>query len=1081
MILRLINFTVALVTRPRYVMAFVVTVIASLALTSNAHAWTQNAPAQTVAESVFILADGKHPLNATETHAYQVQLRAGQFLYALVEQQGIDISLAMYAPDNSQIATTDSPNDKWGTEPVLLLAEQGGNYRVEVRAPKSKVDSGSYRITIRALRDATEADKKHVLAERIFEEAQKLRSQPAAQAKRAAIQKYEEASSLFETVGDTYRKTLAVQMSGLAHAQLNEFRTAFPLFQTALQLATTVADQRLEGSIETLLGGASDVLGDISSAHQHYNRALELARITNNLPLEGSALNNIGKLFNDAGDFQNALGNYLLALPLFKDLPARQAITLNNIGVAYIALGAPDKALEYFHQSLPLLQVAADKNAESYTLSNMGSAYRLLANYEQAMHYYGDARAIQQKTGNHAQEAETLDLLGLTYSELQQPEKALEYHQQALQIQRDTHNIRREALSLSNLGHVYTSLNQPAKAIEKFDESLSLFGTVGDLSNTAVALEGRARAESQAGNIPEARKNIEQSLALVEGVRARSGSQQMRAAYLASREEAYEFYVNLLMQQPKEAGKDYVAEALEASERSRARSLAELLNESHVDIREGINRDLVTKERQIRESLNAKAQRQIQITAQRGSQQEIETLNKEISGLEDEYQQLQVAIRKQSPAYAALTQPPPMTVSDIQQQLDPNTILLEYSLGAERSYLWAVTQNSLKAYVLPRRAEIQKVAQQFYEALTARSVVKALESQAQRQTRITEGDVQLKELATRLGEMILAPAAGDLDAKRIVVIPDGALQYVPFSALPVPLVLNAVQRTSRDGKRSSYWPLILDHEVVSLPSASALAVQRQSFADRKSAPRAVAVIADPVFSTADPRFDPGARTTQVRGQTNVPASDTRMLEHLADSANGQWIIRRLPFTRQEAEQILAVAPAGSSLRALDFRANRRVVTNGELSKYRYVHFATHGYLDSTRANLSAIVLSLVDEQGRPQDGFLRTLDIYNLKLPAELVVLSACETGLGKEIRGEGLDGLTRGFMYAGARRVVVSLWNVNDKATADLMARFYRGMLREKKTPAAALRAAQMELIRNKQWQSPYYWAGFIMQGEWR
>ena len=188
----------------------------------------------------------------------------------------------------------------------------------------------------------------------------------------------------------------------------------------------------------------------------------------------------------------------------------------------------------------------------------------------------------------------------------------------------------------------------------------------------------------------------------------------------------------------------------------------------------------------------------------------------------------------------------------------------------------------------------------------------------------------------------------------------------------------------------------------------------------------------------------------------------------------------MPFTRWEADQILAVAPAGANLKALDFNANRSIATGGELSKYRYVHFATHGYLDTSRANLSAIVLSLFDEQGKPQDGFLRTHDIYNLKLPAELVVLSACETGLGKDVTGEGLEGLTRGFMYAGARRVIVSLWNVNDKATAALMQRLYAGMLRSGKTPAEALRAAQIEMLRTRQWQSPYFWAPFVMQGEW-
>jgi CHAT domain-containing protein len=193
------------------------------------------------------------------------------------------------------------------------------------------------------------------------------------------------------------------------------------------------------------------------------------------------------------------------------------------------------------------------------------------------------------------------------------------------------------------------------------------------------------------------------------------------------------------------------------------------------------------------------------------------------------------------------------------------------------------------------------------------------------------------------------------------------------------------------------------------------------------------------------------------------------------------VIPRLPFTRQEASRLLALTPKDSSFGAIDFQANRKTVLKGELSQYRYVHFATHGLLDSERPGLSSLVLSMVDEKGQQQDGFLRANDIYNLKLPAELVVLSACQTGLGKEIKGEGLVGLTRGFMYAGAARVVVSLWNVNDRATSELMTKFYEKMLKRGERPAAALRAAQVEMWRQRQWQSPYYWAAFTLQGEWR
>ena len=190
---------------------------------------------------------------------------------------------------------------------------------------------------------------------------------------------------------------------------------------------------------------------------------------------------------------------------------------------------------------------------------------------------------------------------------------------------------------------------------------------------------------------------------------------------------------------------------------------------------------------------------------------------------------------------------------------------------------------------------------------------------------------------------------------------------------------------------------------------------------------------------------------------------------------------RLPFSRREAEAIRQVSPKGEVSVALDFRASREVAASPDLSQYRIVHFASHALLDSENPELSGIVLSLVDERGDPKDGFLRLHDIYNLNLPADLVVLSGCQTALGKQVKGEGLVGLIRGFMYAGAARVVASLWNVDDAATAELMSRFYRNMFLRGLRPAAALHSAQMEMAAQKRWRDPYYWASFQLQGEWK
>jgi CHAT domain-containing protein len=301
----------------------------------------------------------------------------------------------------------------------------------------------------------------------------------------------------------------------------------------------------------------------------------------------------------------------------------------------------------------------------------------------------------------------------------------------------------------------------------------------------------------------------------------------------------------------------------------------------------------------------------------------------------------------------------------------------------------------------------------------------------------------------------------------------------------------------------NFTPLMVDHEIINLPSASVMAVLRRETRQRKAAAKAVAVLADPVFGADDSRVvkKPGTRSNDevVKTQSPAPVSVMRRkapgraaaparpltevqraLRDVGVSRDG-LAVPRLLSTGVEADAILSVTEAGGGWKAVGFDASLATATSPELRQYRIVHFATHGLMNNEHPELSGLVLSLVDKQGRPQDGFLRLHDIYNLNLPADLVVLSACNTGLGKDVRGEGLVGIVRGFMYAGAARVIASLWKVDDDATAELMTRFYRHMLQENQRPAAALRAAQVEMWQQKRWRSPYFWAGFVLQGEWK
>ncbi|MEO8650441.1 MAG: CHAT domain-containing tetratricopeptide repeat protein, partial [Acidobacteriota bacterium] len=684
--------------------------------------------------------------------------------------------------------------------------------------------------------------------------------------------------------------------------------------------------------------------------------------------------------------------------------------------------------------------------------------------------YYEQALSLARE--KKVRSSESYPLLGLSNMEIKRGnfEKAIEYLEQSLAVTREVKDRRREATILLSLSNCYQRMGRIDKAVEYSKMNLAIWRELGYPPSIGMALNHLAQAERKR-DPAAARAYVEESQKIWEDLRRSLVTTQSRTQHAANVLNTSKLYTELLFRQNQaEPGKGLDALAFESSEFQRARSLLDLLAEAGADIRQGVDAALLERERTLVEQLSEKAR-----LLTRAKPEEAESLKKEIVQLETDLERAQAAIRKASPNYAALTQPQPVKLSEIQAQLDADTVLLEYSLGAEgqdQSYLWAVTPNSLTTYELPKGQDIEKSAREVYELLTARSTNKPGETAAQKQARIIEAEAKLPSAAKELSRIILGPAAAQIGGKRLVIVADGALLYIPFTMLPDPAT-------------GGTQPLVVGHEIVSLPSASTLVFQRKELAGRQPAPKMLAVIADPVFDRTDVRFKTPVPEPAVNDASKRAANaDTRTLEHIADPSateNGRLVIRRLPFTRQEADGILALVPKNSSFRETDFKANRSNVLSGDLAQYRYVHFATHGVMDSERPGLSALVLSTVNADGKPQNGFLRANDIYNMKLPAELVVLSACQTGLGKEVKGEGLIGLTRGFMYAGAKRVVVSLWSVNDKATADLMTTFYRGMLKNNERPAAALRAAQIEMWKQKKWQSPYYWAAFTMQGEYR
>jgi CHAT domain-containing protein len=643
------------------------------------------------------------------------------------------------------------------------------------------------------------------------------------------------------------------------------------------------------------------------------------------------------------------------------------------------------------------------------------------------------------------------------------------------------------AATLNNIGAVYRSLGDMQKALDKFNEALSIRRAIGERSQEAQSLLRIAQVEQQSGNLTLAHQTIEQAISIIESMRANISGQGLRVSFFASRQEFYQSYIDILIQmQRQNPAAAFDSLALEVSERARARSLLELLTESRADIRQGVDGSLLERERSLQQLLNGKAAAQFALLNRKHTPAQAEAFAKEIASLTTEYDALKGQIRARSPRYAALTQPQPLSLAEIQEQvLDPDTMLLEYSLGDNASHLFVVSQTSITSHQLPKRTEIEAATRRVRELLTAPQPQPG-DTEAKYQARVKEAREGYWTQAAELSRMLLGPAASRLGNKRLAIVADGALQYIPFAALPAPSPGN-------DGGRNSGaepQPLFVEHEIVSLPSASTLATLRRETAGRKPAEKSLAVLADPVFTGDDTRVRRDVGKTGAKEKTGSADSTETNVVSLQMTRSGQETgvigaeasFGRLLSTRREAAAISALVLEQERMQALDFEASRTTGLRPELGEYRIVHFATHGMLNNVHPELSGLVLSLVDKEGKPQDGFLRLQDIYNLKLPAELVVLSACQTGLGKEIKGEGLIGLARGFMYAGAPRIVASLWKVDDRATSELMKRFYQGMLGpEALRPAAALRQAQLSIWKEKQWREPFYWAAFVLQGEWK
>ena len=870
-----------------------------------------------------------------------------------------------------------------------------------------------------------------------------------------ALNFYQQALPIRREVGDRSGEATTLNNIGAVYSDIGQPQEALNYYQQALPITREVDNRSGEANTLSNIGFVYSSIGQPQQALNFYQQALPIRREVGDRSGEATTLNHIGVVYFNIGQPQEALNYYQQALPISREVGDRrvESSTLNNIGVVYWSIGQPQQALNFYQQDLLISREMGDRPGEAITLNNIGLVYQGIGQPQQALNYFQQALPILREVGNRSGEATTLNNIGGVYQGIGQPQLALNFFQQALPILREVGNRSIEATTLNNIGLVYSDIGQPQEALNFFQQALPITREVGNRSGEALILSNLARVKRNLNNFAEALQDIQSAIKIVEDIRGQLIAPENRTAYFTSVQNYYKFQIDLLMQlHQQNPTQGYNKQAFNLTERSKARTLLELLTESRADIRNGVAPQLLQQEQDLQTQLTALDKRRIDLSNTRNTPeitQQIESLEAQRATLQTQYRELQTQIRVTSPKYAALKYPEPLTLEQIQQQiLDDNTIILSYSLDKDRSYLWLITKTEMTSYQLPSQKIIENLVNK--------------KARSQFTSRLTSRDSFLED-TSEVSNLLLKPVLEKLGNKRLVIISDGALQYLPFAALP----------DSRAGN-NQYQPLLVNNEVVYLPSASTLQTIRNETRNRPTPPKTLAVFADPVFSADDQRVS----------QRSTPAPNNELpliaqnLDRAARDARGDW--NRLPGTRQESDTILRLVPPNQSLALFDFQANRTNALSNQLSQYRFIHWATHGFANTQKPELSGIVMSLVDQNGAGSNGYLLLEDIFNLSFNADLVVLSACETGLGEVVQGEGLIGLTRGLMYAGTPRVVTSLWAVPDNQTADLMGKFYEKMLQQNLRPAEALRAAQLEMFRSRPWMAPYYWAAFTLQGEW-
>jgi CHAT domain-containing protein/Tfp pilus assembly protein PilF len=1008
-----------------------------------------------------------------ESVVITLTLEKGQFQAVTLEQRDSNLMMTLTSPTNKPLRV-DYFDGPVGEEKLFWKAGETGAYKLAVSLKSKESLTGRYKLTVHPPRTPTAQDDDRWEAQRLYAEAlqsyEELKpDDPAFTQKRDLVVKnYEDAAGKWRTAGESSLSAITLIRLGHVMYDQNKFAAAETRYQQALREAQFASDLRGQADAIANLGLVSDRLSktweDKQQARQFFDQALGLSRQAKDERVEASTLSNLGLYYRSIGQYQLAKEHYTQAVAKMRALGDRkqEGIVLDNLGAAYRSLGLKADAEKAYNDALDIQRKLGDLSEQAYSQNGLGRVLDLLG--ERTIEEKEKARQKFEEAVKLGKESSGQDFfehnlgticyeLGMTYNGLGESDKARDLFNQALTHLRAAFELRRESgkihHTLTSLGLLAHARGQKQAARRYLEEALTTSRRIKDDYQEAIVLASQARVARDDNRLVEAKTRIEEALRIVESVAVRIASQDLRSSYTTAQRHFYDLHADILLrlrtQKPrKQPFANYHKVAWLEIERARMVAAQDSVDILDLLPSQGVSQTDVAKLRKLRSGILFF--RTPPVSPEKMAQ---------ISKLTTEYQELETQIARQIPRAANQVNPPvnPDRLREIQNALKKDTLLLEYALGEDRSYLWAITPTTFEVFALPGQAQLEGVARQVRDSMASPREIKA----------------ETRAASVKMSNWLLGPVASRLGAKKLLIVTDGILDRIPFGALPTPAASTA-------GAKPDSRLLIEAHEIVYAPDAMTLLSLHGPRGESQAPASSIVAIADPVFNAKHPQA-----THCKEGQPRAASAvvDTSLTDQMAEE------LSPIPFGKSERsafrEAVFGPPSSSSGHELFGFQAKRSNALADKLGAYRDVIFYTHGVFNERDQEMTGLALSRLNKECGAEKNFLLNLnDIYDLKLSADLVTLIACNTARNQTMRGFGLGSIARGFMYAGAARVMGTLWEVNGQSSLELATRFYRNR-RAGQTAPQALRNAQLSFLNDSKsdWRLPYYWAGFVLMGE--